>query len=420
MMEHKDNKNNLFLLTIVAIVAIVAIVIMIASTGSRSYTLNDDTAGQAVVSSSTRATTTSASAGRAIKPSTTAICSDSDGGSIYDVRGTTTVSYRAARDYCRAYSSSTLVEYYCNLDKLSYKDYKCPNGCKDGACIKLAYCGNNAIDQSEQCDGTNLGGASCVSLGNDYIGGTLTCMPPRSQSECSFNIGDCKALKVQLLSTNTLSTALNAITYTQGDNVYIIWTANQNMANYLRYIGLTSADDASIQLNIETNEELIGLSGKYSWEIPSYLPVGRYYVEVGAQPRGPGSMYAKSQVFTVVAREPYCGDGILDPTFKEECDGDNWGAIKDCTNFGFLGGTLACGADCQFDTSHCSAISGTARCGNGKIDAGEDCDPAAGLKLTCADFGFQGGTLSCMPPGSQNECSFNTAKCTVISAETAE
>lgn len=290
-------------------------------------------------------------------------CIDSDGGSIYDVRGTTTVSYRTARDYCRAYSSSTLVEYYCNLGRLSYKDYKCPNGCKDGACIKLAYCGNSVIDQNEQCDGANLGGSSCASLGNNFIGGTLTCMPPRSQSECSFNTGDCKALKVQVLSTSiTLSTALDSLTYTQGDTVYITWTANQNMANYLRYIGLTNADDTSIQLNIETSEELVGLSGKHSWEIPSYLPAGRYYVEVGAQPRGPGSMYAKSQVFTVVAKSG-CGNGIIDP--GEQCDGKSWGKVYSCTDFGFTGGTLSCYPaqsqnQCSFDIRQCTMNSAEA------------------------------------------------------------
>jgi len=45
-------------------------------------------------------------------------------------------------------------------------------------------CGNGNVDSGEQCDGSNLGGATCVSQG--YTGGTLSC-----NSNCTFNTSAC-------------------------------------------------------------------------------------------------------------------------------------------------------------------------------------------------------------------------------------
>ena len=47
-----------------------------------------------------------------------------------------------------------------------------------------------------------------------------------------------------------------------------------------------------------------------------------------------------------------------------------------------------------------------ATCGNGELDAGEECDPSVTLTETCADQGFVGGTLSCT-----SSCTFNTSQC---------
>jgi hypothetical protein len=47
-----------------------------------------------------------------------------------------------------------------------------------------SYCGNNNIDQGEQCDNTNLDGATCSSQG--YDAGALTC-----QDSCNFDVSSC-------------------------------------------------------------------------------------------------------------------------------------------------------------------------------------------------------------------------------------
>ena len=38
-------------------------------------------------------------------------------------------------------------------------------------------CGNDVVDEDEQCDGVDLGGVGCADLGAPYMGGTLACAP---------------------------------------------------------------------------------------------------------------------------------------------------------------------------------------------------------------------------------------------------
>ncbi|KKS41490.1 MAG: hypothetical protein UV02_C0026G0004 [Candidatus Kuenenbacteria bacterium GW2011_GWA2_42_15] len=47
----------------------------------------------------------------------------------------------------------------------------------------------------------------------------------------------------------------------------------------------------------------------------------------------------------------FCGDGNIDA--GEECDGSNVNG-KTCADMGFAGGSLACSSTCKFDKSHCS------------------------------------------------------------------
>ncbi|MFH2007863.1 MAG: DUF4215 domain-containing protein [bacterium] len=64
-----------------------------------------------------------------------------------------------------------------------------------------------------------------------------------------------------------------------------------------------------------------------------------------------------------------CGNSTLDS--GEECDGADLNG-NTCTSIpgGYTSGTLACTAGCAFDTTGCQLAS----CGNGVVDAGEQCD----------------------------------------------
>jgi hypothetical protein len=60
-----------------------------------------------------------------------------------------------------------------------------------------------------------------------------------------------------------------------------------------------------------------------------------------------------------------CGDGRVDESLGEQCDGDE---LNGASCPGGVG-TLQCSTSCRFDTSACR------NCGNGVLDPGEECDP---------------------------------------------
>ena len=65
------------------------------------------------------------------------ICTDSDGGINYYVKGTTTGywegSWQSVTDFC--YNASVVEEYFCDGINVVKTGHMCPNGCKNGACI---------------------------------------------------------------------------------------------------------------------------------------------------------------------------------------------------------------------------------------------------------------------------------------------
>lgn len=99
-----------------------------------------------------------------------------------------------------------------------------------------------------------------------------------------------------------------------------------------------------------------------------------------------------------------CGDGVVDA--GEECDGAELDG-HDCGAFGFDEGALGCAADCQsFDTQQCTFFT----CGDGVIDPGEACDGADLAGESCGSLGFTGGELACAAGCG----AFDTAACKTL------
>ena len=70
-------------------------------------------------------------------------CTDSDGGQNYNVKGTVSYGNWTRIDRCGSYDNNPsnnlndLNEFYCRSDGEPVEEvYTCPNGCKDGACLK--------------------------------------------------------------------------------------------------------------------------------------------------------------------------------------------------------------------------------------------------------------------------------------------
>ncbi len=96
-----------------------------------------------------------------------------------------------------------------------------------------------------------------------------------------------------------------------------------------------------------------------------------------------------------------CGDGIVQPAAGEECDGTNIPGT--CRDHGFYGGTLACGTDCRLVTAGC-----VGSCGDGIIQSeeGEECEGSNLDEHACQDFGYYEGSLACT-----GQCTFSQAGC---------
>lgn len=109
-----------------------------------------------------------------------------------------------------------------------------------------------------------------------------------------------------------------------------------------------------------------------------------------------------------------CGNGVLESP-PENCDGAQFapdGPAPLCTQFGaengpWVSGTVKCTADCKYDVSDCRK----AVCGDGKVEGNEECDGAnLGFYKTCQentdDGVFTGGQLKC-----KSDCTYDTSSC---------
>lgn len=98
-----------------------------------------------------------------------------------------------------------------------------------------------------------------------------------------------------------------------------------------------------------------------------------------------------------------CGDGVIDP--GESCDGIVLGG-ETCTSQGMDGGTLACSWSCDFNLSGCDV------CGNGIREADEACDGNDFAGQSCGTLGpndpgmLGGGDLLC-----NADCTVDTSGC---------
>src|SRR5262245_40512618 len=89
-----------------------------------------------------------------------------------------------------------------------------------------------------------------------------------------------------------------------------------------------------------------------------------------------------------------CGNGVREG--QEQCDGHDLGGTTcaELLDDPSAQGTPTCAADCMIDDSTCSSTTmGT--CGNGIVEASEECDGTDFAGETCASLGLGSGMLMC-------------------------
>ncbi len=244
-------------------------------------------------------------------------------------------------------------------------------------------CGDGFIDPAEACDGADLGQATCGSLGYYRTEGTLAC-----RSDCTFNLDDCGGR----CGDNTVDHGDGETC--DGDNL------DDASCLSLGYGGGALACGADCRFDLSGCTTACGngrVEGQEGCDDGGTAP-GDGCSATCAIEEGWACDDANPSVCV-----PVCGDGVA--RGPEACDGADLRGGS-CEHEGYHGGTLACTNQCALDLGDCEA---SGRCGDGVIQGtfGEACDGAALGGQSCEGLGFYEGELAC----AAVTCRFDVSGC---------
>ncbi|MFT4304321.1 MAG: hypothetical protein ACMXYG_07175 [Candidatus Woesearchaeota archaeon] len=265
--------------------------------------------------------------------------------------------------------------------------------CVDGICIDegqpLPFCGNNIVDPGETCDGTDFGRVKgCEDLPG-FKGGILSC----NNLICQFDTSQC--IPDEPVCGNGI--------VEPGEE------CDGQLSLSCQDFGFEGGNIACTNCKIDTSgcEGEIGVCGDgilnkgEQCDPPTMSMI--YCTEfsdsfIGGQLSCDNCRYSTELCIPRVE----CGDGII--SSGEECDGGIGEAS--CNLFDrFRGGILTCGDDCYYDTSLC--IKRAPACNDGILDAGEQCEPSLPITVSCSQFGdFKYGEITC-----NSECRYDLSGC---------
>jgi hypothetical protein len=247
-------------------------------------------------------------------------------------------------------------------------------------CVQQPVCGNGVKESGELCDGTDLDGATCASLG--FVSGTLSCA-----SNCTYNTSGCVS--------PACTTAADCPQGPAGDCQKAVCTSGT--CGFVADDGDVPADDG----NQCTSDVCSG-------GVPSHpsKPVGTTCNQSGG---------------TVCNGAGVCGTCV--PGATQSCYtgppgslgvGICHGGTRTCQatgTFGACAGEVTpraeiCGNG-QDDDCNGVIDNGCPVCGNGVKETGEQCDGGDLGGESCITLGFSGGTLACT-----GSCQFDTSACT--------
>jgi len=360
------------------------------------------------------------------------ICDDTDGGQVWDERGSCYAdTYWKGTDECLAGSTTKLKEWYCDGTTCGYVIHDCaPYGCQDGKCTtKIPTCEdtdetasgqtkvfdkygecyeNGVLKGQDYCiDGTFLEEWYCEGAKCTHI--TQKCSPSVCQSGKCTGVANCMLSKCEGLETGICMCGTKQIEYqyccadsNKGYNTQALCLANPACAPPV----CQCSDGTSC------GECKVGSPPKYCNE----------YKQLVNDCRGPDGLPATLDdcgcpVGQICQLDGSCAGTACtcsDGTFCNQCKSGSPPLYCDETTKTLINECGICGCPsnqtCQPDGS-CKTGGVPTNCGNGVINTDEDCDNSASPPFrsgdTCQSLGFTGGTLSC-----KSDCTFNTFGCT--------
>lgn len=246
-------------------------------------------------------------------------------------------------------------------------------------------CGNGAIDDGEECDGEDLGGAACADVDPSFIGGTLSC-----GATCTFDASACEISPDAALVTLNEVTSESVISgefagpndaielhnaggaaadlsgWSISDEVtfppektYVI--PNGTMLEPGAFLVLRSLDELTGEGDFpfgisDNNEETLSLANAEG-VITDAVTVDGFLARVSycRVPDSTGPWFQCEQTFGAANQmaATACGNGVIEGT--EACDGDELdGNTCESLGLGYVGGRLGCRGTCKFDIDLCT------------------------------------------------------------------
>lgn len=209
------------------------------------------------------------------------------------------------------------------------------------------YCGDGIINGPETCDGSNLSGQTCASLGY-HEGGDLACTP------------DCLALDLSDCGGGFCGDGeVNGDEECEENDVGGLACVD------LGYFGgaLACAADCTLDLS-GCHYDLCGDGLQTGAEACDGTDLGgATCTSLGFYGGGALACAADCTLDATGCLGGFCGDGTING--GESCDGSDLGSTT-CEDFGLLSGSMTCDASCQYDTSACLT---SWTCGDVLVDA---------------------------------------------------
>jgi Lamin Tail Domain len=248
------------------------------------------------------------------------------------------------------------------------------------------YCGNDVVEDGEECDGTEVGGIECTDIDAAFVGGTVVC-----GASCTLDASEC------ILAPGAALVTLNEVTSEKvlaspgskdaieihngggGDADVSGWMLSDDPAfppvkTYVfaegttiaagEFVVLFSIDvltgDGDLPFGIsDATMESLRLADADGRVIDSVVTDG-YEARVSycRVPDATGPWFRCNQTFGAanqLSTTP-CGDGVAES--PEACDGDDLaGGTCESLAIGYTGGTLRCSPTCNLDTAACTTTS---------------------------------------------------------------